>query len=150
LNKFIKWFDFSLFYFFLLSHKWLHKYLLNSIVISLICHIFRRKREKQLLWIRRKKHFYSQLLLTSCILNMQVLALLGRCHSLRLHTPQLKNNNNNNNTVQTIIKSSQMLHREIVWGCRDNGRSGAGANPKMNPSVTRLIHEISLPLLRRC
>src|SRR5204862_7630060 len=59
---------------------------------------------------RRKKYLYSQLLLTSCILNMQVLALLGRCHSLRLHTPQLKkkkknnNNNNNNNQCQTTSK----------------------------------------------
>ena len=43
---------------------------------------------------------------------MQVLALLDRCHNLRLHTSQLKNNNNNNNNNQEklIIFSENKIH----------------------------------------
>ena len=51
--------------------------------------------------------------MTSCILNMQVLALLGRCHSLRLHTSQLKNNNNNNNNLHHCLNLDLHYHLRL-------------------------------------
>src|SRR5438034_5173170 len=44
---------------------------------------------------------------------MQVLALLDRCHSLRLHTPQLKNNNNND--IEIDLKSDKMSKFESLY-----------------------------------
>ena len=60
---------------------------------------------------------------------MQVLALLDRCHSLRLHTPQLKKKNNNNNNNNNLVKQwknfwsaftmlnelRMILHQNVIW-----------------------------------
>jgi len=69
---------------------------------------------------------------------MQVLALLGRCHSLRLHTSQLKNNNNNNKD------SVQMLEMILQNFQEDNNVINVAADKEFVRMKNHIHHVLSI------